>query len=1017
MCSRSENASGRLSSVAHIVPFFGYSGNSRIILAAMVEPTTTASEAQLVDSFCHAFDDPCKNLKEILGMLGEEQQQEEEGPSKTIATTRHGTTGQYALHWILQSSPRNVELVSSWEGYQIVRRLINLYPAVLLQHDAKTGKLPIHLALEIRFVHPRKRDQCLVTLMLRTEPRCASIPISTTTTTTTTNNNNHVGQLALHVACRDRKCPTSTLMTLATRYPYAILTPDESPHASLPIHLLLECNPPRLDVVRLVTHFHGLQPTCVSIPTRDTKQLPLHLVCEEAIRRSKAWSTAYQEQVLRLLLRLHPAAMTQPDHHGNLPVHIAARHNPKLAALLLSSSSSWNTRDEDCWRNRQGQFPLHIACQPQALRYHPHHHSAASHSHVDGIVALIQARPNHAARTEPSGQTLPLHWACQHRLVGVIPALLEAFPAGLHQPDQDGTTPIQYASRTTHRNRAVLTLLRQAAAGGGPLQQQQKQQQEQPSPAESATADLEQGPTVMEEEEDEGFDASFETTTDATCTMRRHEPTVVSPDGCSSSSSSHCSSNNSRDELPHTARDSAAGSPIDDQSPTTTTTRTPMMTTRPPSVVLDKNQKNLHKNETDQQESLRQPIGGMKTEIESHKDKMVCDEKEAFDKTLAETKELRQQLSTLQNEAETTKNKALEEKQALQQQVWKFQLEAKSIQNKALDETHALQRQVCKLQQEAERIKSKAQCEKDDLLERVCTLRNEADKSNKAMKQAREETQVLKQALKVAQEKNAALQVLLQTQIAGPRRVRGPPLTLLAPRPPPVPSHKQQEQEPPPPQHEEGEPPLKELVSAATRSLVSSSSSKKKDPPGVSLCDSKRPATQEQQQHGGGKEEENTSPELIERGIHSDKPNVDSVQPLERQDRKRRQEQENGPQHHQPDQEDKNGDISTHQDQDDSGTTASRPTKKRATEATRMAANNPATTTTTAIRASTFPSSSPRQSRNLSASLAQPPPLLSGQSPVPTMAVPVPVPFFVPPPPQLLHHMMMLASQQQPWTG
>ena len=194
--------------------------------------------------------------------------------------------------------------------------------------------------------------------------------------------------------------------------------------------------------------------------------------------------------------------------------------------------------------------------------------------------------------------------------------------------------------------------------------------------------------------------------------------------------------------------------PAYDQSPTTRSTQSQTK-------MLDNNTA-----VNNQEEALHQHVGTMATEIETQNNKTDCEEKDAIKTALEATEALREDFNIFQKQSVARKNRARAEKESLQRQIWKLEQEVKSVQNKALTETQ-LQHQFRELQKEVETVKSKAQCDKRNLLTRISVLRNDIDKSEKARNEALKEIQVLKEELKVVEEKNTALQVLLDKKRGG----------------------------------------------------------------------------------------------------------------------------------------------------------------------------------------------------------------------------------------------------------
>ena len=261
--------------------------------------------------------------------------------------------------------------------------------------------------------------------------------------------------------------------------------------------------------------------------TSSVGRLPLHLVVAVPAAVAGGAGERHQhtslEEVLLLLLSVHPVAATIPDPFGGaMPLHTCLKQGvvrtcAAVTALLEAIAvADDQTQCGAARRDRQGVLPLHRALrvgrlEPEALMRLIAAAPAASAGELDPsrgwtslhfvaryaascgpivVAAILELAPDAIDRADQSGRN-PLHLAVANRspLPALSVLLAGAGPEALSMSDRDGHTPVQIAVRLGESENppgvleALLVASRQrgeGAQGGGngdPVSQQHQQQQ------------------------------------------------------------------------------------------------------------------------------------------------------------------------------------------------------------------------------------------------------------------------------------------------------------------------------------------------------------------------------------------------------------------------------------------------------------------------------------------------------------------------------------------------------------
>lgn len=260
--------------------------------------------------------------------------------------------------------------------------------SMLLKHNRdavrladKVGNLPVHLAILY------KSSQEIIETLIGEYPDSVFVP-------------DCKGRLALHLSAIASH-PPEVVEMLISKHPEAcdIYAPDGGRPPKKPIHF----------AIRQLGNVHMIS----LLLDASLKQGASMSVCGDTLLHNAIESSAPIE-VVRAILKVHPAAAEETNEDGKLPLHFAAWH----------------------------QAPMPI------------------------IKLLLEVFPNAARIPDKKGLNLPLHFAIQYAPQGpqadVAPALalLEFFPAAVFEQNGKGFYPIHLASRSRCPLRLIDALLK-----------------------------------------------------------------------------------------------------------------------------------------------------------------------------------------------------------------------------------------------------------------------------------------------------------------------------------------------------------------------------------------------------------------------------------------------------------------------------------------------------------------------------------------------------------------------------
>jgi ankyrin repeat protein len=364
--------------------------------------------------------------------------------------------GDHLLHRLCRNGGSGVrraeeETAEATATAGLASLLAHGWPQALQERDAR-GLLPLHLAVQ-RW--PSNLE--LIRALIGARPADAAVERTPD------------GDRALHLAIK-RGAPMAVVRLLVAEGPRDVLR-ERDAHGSLPLHLAAALST-TLDAVDCITE---AWPEALHEVDQEGR-LPLH--CAAAAGAGNGSETndrpvRYERNecalVVQYLASRYRPALWVGDRKGWLPLHLACRHGPVVAAGFLAHVGKRALRRPT---NTERWLPLHIlsqrefsddpeqraaeiaaACEiadlwPQGLRVKDANgwlplHCSAQTAPVE-VVRHFAARSPTALRAETDeAKSLPLHLAaaaCQD--VEVVRCLADAFLLGLQARDATGKLPL-----------------------------------------------------------------------------------------------------------------------------------------------------------------------------------------------------------------------------------------------------------------------------------------------------------------------------------------------------------------------------------------------------------------------------------------------------------------------------------------------------------------------------------------------------------------------------------------------
>ena len=280
------------------------------------------------------------------------------------------------------------------------------------------GKVPLHIACE-------KNSLAMVKLVSECD----------------VNLQTENGDSPIHIACRGQD--TSIIIFLVNTKHCNLTTPNKS--NELPIHIACSKHP--LDVVKLISK--GNVDVNSQTQTGDT---PLHIACSHFVRVHKesrspnSFSHYCDEylQIIKYLVREKKCSLSIPNHHSELPVHLACHyHSLQIVKVVSEGQVDLNSQTQT------GDTPLHIACS-NFVRVHKESRSPDSFTHcryeyLQLVKYLVRGKKCSLSIPNHNG-VLPVHTACCYHSLDIVKMVSEG-QVDLNSQTQSGETPLHIACK------------------------------------------------------------------------------------------------------------------------------------------------------------------------------------------------------------------------------------------------------------------------------------------------------------------------------------------------------------------------------------------------------------------------------------------------------------------------------------------------------------------------------------------------------------------------------------------
>lgn len=316
-----------------------------------------------------------------------------------------------ALH-LAASSPANGEA-----GRTVITTLLELYPQAAQVADGTDGSLPLHRIVENeRKVHwnfDGPRD------LYRAYPLAARIADAN-------------GRLPLHRAAAaiahhsgpasDNTDGRSVVCNLVEEYPEAASQTDKS--GRTPLHQIAESAEVWDEGVEAILNANPAAPRLRAGPELHNR-LAIHLA---------AASPDARRSLIERLVELHPRGVSQEDHLGKLPLHLACEAGKKWDKGVRAIYDAFPAAIGQAERNDRSWMPLTMA-------------AACPNAGADLINVLAELHPE-AARVADTDGRFALHWACVSGKTWQdgLESIFEANPDAILAADGNGHLPFHLAA-------------------------------------------------------------------------------------------------------------------------------------------------------------------------------------------------------------------------------------------------------------------------------------------------------------------------------------------------------------------------------------------------------------------------------------------------------------------------------------------------------------------------------------------------------------------------------------------
>lgn len=277
---------------------------------------------------------------------------------------------------------------------------------------------------------------------------------------------------ALHIALEVEEQSLRVIRCLVRQWPESVREPSDDIDKYLPLHMAVFPDKSERGVALEYTIIRFLvrrYPHALRVKVDDMGWLPIHGLV--------VYQTPFDFKTLRLLVTRYPEALLVRDDYGYLPVHLIAKQlrmfpgdedAPRFASRVFQylvaqcpTSAQLGTPE--------GQILIHLALQewewvsvddirflllhsPDSIRTRNRDrdlplHVAVRAGKVEVVRFLVEQRPRFLRRQGGKGR-LPAHVAAATtgtESLALLRLLVRRWPESIHEPDDDGRTPLHLA--------------------------------------------------------------------------------------------------------------------------------------------------------------------------------------------------------------------------------------------------------------------------------------------------------------------------------------------------------------------------------------------------------------------------------------------------------------------------------------------------------------------------------------------------------------------------------------------
>ena len=233
--------------------------------------------------------------------------------------------------------------------------------------------------------------------------------------------------LPIHIACSSissHAIPKDTLEALIMAYPEGLVSMTDDGD-KCPLHMVSEISSSsvRHDMVSVILKAN---PHVAKLKSRSG-DLPLHIACRHQ---------NLLLETVQLLINAYPESVLVTGEMERLALQIASNSGARLSIIKLLLSSNI---DAIYWKDSFDALPLHLACK---------------NGTSEEVCLLLLSEYQHASHIGDCWDKLPLHYVCESCMSeALVKTLLLKFPESVYAKDSTGQTPVDLAACSSSKKK------------------------------------------------------------------------------------------------------------------------------------------------------------------------------------------------------------------------------------------------------------------------------------------------------------------------------------------------------------------------------------------------------------------------------------------------------------------------------------------------------------------------------------------------------------------------------------